>query len=55
MHNIGDEGIFGFKDQKPATFNEFEILIGETNTANVKEFELLAADDSAHRNLSLTG
>jgi len=40
------EGIWAFKDEKPATFDTFEVLIPGTNQYNLKDFELLAAVDS---------
>ena len=43
---LEEEAVFAFKDEQPATFDTFTILIPEANTANVKEFELLVADDS---------
>ena len=39
------EAVFAFKDEKVATFDTFEILIPATGKW-VKDFELLAADDS---------
>lgn len=39
------EAVFAFKDEKPATFSKFEILIPHSGQW-VKDFELLAADDS---------
>lgn len=45
-HYIPSEGVFAFKDGKPATFSKFEIPITATSTCNVQDFELLAADDS---------
>ena len=39
------EGIWSFKDGKPATFDSFEVLIPATDQYNLKEFELLAGDD----------
>jgi hypothetical protein len=42
----GDEGVFGFKDARPATFSRFSLLIPDSDTHNLKEFELLAGDDS---------
>ncbi|MGE0151733.1 MAG: VWA domain-containing protein [Reyranellaceae bacterium] len=39
------EAIFAFKDQKPATFHTFTMLIASTNGGNPQEFELFAADD----------
>ncbi len=43
---IGSEGIWAFKDEKPATFDTFEVLVPGTESYNLKEFELLAAVDS---------
>jgi hypothetical protein len=40
------EGVWGFKDGKPATFDRFEMLIPGTDHYNVKEFELFAGDES---------
>jgi len=40
------EGVWGFKDGKPATFDRFEMLIPATDQYNVKEFELFAGDES---------
>jgi len=40
------EGVWGFKDGKPATFDRFEMLIPAADPYNVRQFELLAGDDS---------
>jgi hypothetical protein len=40
------EGVWGFKDGKPATFDRFEMLIPGADQYNVRQFELLAGDDS---------
>jgi extradiol dioxygenase family protein len=40
------EGVWGFRDGKPATFDRFEMLIPMTDQYNVKEFELFAGDES---------
>jgi len=40
------EGVWGFKDGKPATFDRFEMLIPGTDQYNVKEFELFVGDES---------
>lgn len=40
------EGVFGFKDEKPATFDMFTVLIRETSDSNLNEFELLTGNDS---------
>src|SRR6185312_11786638 len=39
------EGIWSFRDGKPATFDSFEVLIPGTDQYNLREFELLAGDD----------
>ena len=39
------QAIFAFKDEKPATFSRFDILIPSTGNW-IKDFELLAASDS---------
>ncbi len=39
------EGIWAFKDQKPATIDGFDVLIPATDQYNLKEFELLVGDD----------
>jgi Mg-chelatase subunit ChlD len=41
------EGVWQFKDGKPATFDTFEMLIPQQDGYNVKEFELQAGDESA--------
>lgn len=40
------EAVYGFKDDRAATFDLFTMLIAETSDYNVKEFELLAGNDS---------
>jgi Mg-chelatase subunit ChlD len=42
----GEEAVFAFKDGKAATFSKFSILIAATSGGNIKDFELLAADDA---------
>jgi hypothetical protein len=42
----GKEAVYGFRDERAATFDTFTMLIGETSDYNVKEFELLAGNDS---------
>lgn len=37
---------YGFKDDRLATFDTFKILILETDSKNLKEFELLSGNDS---------
>jgi hypothetical protein len=39
------EGVWGFRDGKPATFDRFEILIPARDQYNVQQFELFAGDD----------
>jgi len=43
---IGGEAVYAFKDERQATFDTFTVLIPETQNYNVKEFELLAGNDS---------
>ena len=40
------ESVFAFKDEQPTTFDTFTMLIPGSGAKNVKEFELLVADDS---------
>lgn len=40
------EGVFAFKDQRPATFDTFAVLIPRINAANLNEFELLTSNES---------
>jgi hypothetical protein len=40
------EGIWAFRDEQPATFDTFEVLVPGSSGYNVKDFELLAAADS---------
>jgi hypothetical protein len=40
------EGVWAFKDEKPATVNAFEVLIAGTEQYNLKDFEVLVSDDS---------
>jgi hypothetical protein len=42
----GDEAVYAFRDEKPATFDVFRMLITETRSDNIKGFGLLAASDS---------
>ena len=44
---IGDEAVYAFKDNQPATFDTFRMLITETRSWNIKEFELSAGNDAA--------
>src|SRR3990172_8165274 len=41
-----EEAVFAFKEEQPATFDTFAILVPGTDSVNVKEFELLVAEDS---------
>lgn len=41
-----DEGVYGFKGDAPARFDRFAVLIPDSDTHNLKQFELLAGDDS---------
>ena len=43
---VGQEGVYGFKDEQPATFDKFATLVPDTSSSNLKEFELLVGDDS---------
>jgi len=43
---IGGEAVYAFKDERQASFDTFTVLIPETQNYNVKEFELLAGNDS---------
>jgi hypothetical protein len=43
---LGKSAVFGFKDERPATFDMFTMLIPETRNGNVKEFELLEGNES---------
>ena len=41
----GTEAVYAFRDNRPATFDLFRMLITETRGWNIKSFELLAASD----------
>jgi hypothetical protein len=43
---VGEEAVYAFKDEKPATFSGFALLIPGTRDDNIKQFEVLAADES---------
>jgi hypothetical protein len=45
-YGTGTEAVYAFKDERQATFDLFTILIVESWHSNVKEFELLAGNDS---------
>jgi TIR domain len=42
----GSWAVYGFKDDKPASFDTFKLLILGAESWNLKEFELLAGNDS---------
>lgn len=46
LGGLGAEAVYAFKDERPATFNMFTMLIPSTYWGNIKEFELLIANDS---------
>jgi hypothetical protein len=41
-----DEGVYGFKGDAPARFGRFALLIPDSDSHNLKQFELLAGDES---------
>lgn len=41
----GGEGVWRFKDGKPATFDRIDVLINATGDYNLKQFEVLAGDE----------
>ncbi len=41
----GEEGVYAFKDERPATFDTFTVFIGRKDDGNLKEFELLVGDE----------
>jgi hypothetical protein len=43
---IGEGAVYAFKDEKPTTFSSFSLLIYASDSRNIKQFELLVADDS---------
>jgi hypothetical protein len=43
---LGSWAVYGFKDDRPAIFDTFKVLILGTESWNLKEFELLAGNDS---------
>jgi TIR domain len=43
----GGWAVYGFKNDKPASFDTFRVLVLGTESWNLKEFELLAGNDSA--------
>lgn len=44
---VGSWAVYGFQDERPAIFDTFKVLILGTEVWNLKEFELLAGNDSA--------
>src|SRR5271166_2404351 len=45
-NGLGQTAVFAFRDERPATFDTFTMLINESWGANVKEFELLQGNQS---------
>lgn len=43
--HVGEEAVYGFKNERAATFDMFAMLIARTTEYNVKEFELFAGND----------
>ena len=41
----GSEGVFGFRDDRPAKFDTFAVLVSAARARNVKEIELLMGDE----------
>ena len=42
----GNEAVYGFRDDRPATFDTFSMLITEERNWNIKEFELAAGNET---------
>jgi VWA domain-containing protein len=42
---VGQQGVFGFRDDRPAKFDTFAVLVNSARGRNVKEIELLAGDE----------
>lgn len=40
------DGVYAFRDEKPATFDTFMMLIPDTSGLNIKDFELFAGNDT---------
>lgn len=40
------DAVYAFKDEQPATFDTFMMLIADTSGLNIKDFELLVGNDS---------
>jgi Mg-chelatase subunit ChlD len=52
---VGQEVVYAFKDEQPATFDEFATLVPTTDNENLKDFELLVSDDSPTGNFRSIG
>jgi hypothetical protein len=52
---VGQEAVYAFKDEQPATFDKFATLVPDTSNSNLKEFELLVSDDSPTGNFRSIG
>jgi hypothetical protein len=52
---VNQEAVFGFKDDQQATFNEFTFLILVSTEGILKDFELLAGNDSPTGNFTSIG
>ncbi|HEY2134971.1 MAG TPA: hypothetical protein VGH49_03730 [Xanthobacteraceae bacterium] len=44
--SVGQSAVFAFKDERPATFWKFSVLIKAEDVTNVKQIEILAGQDS---------
>jgi hypothetical protein len=51
----GSWAVFAFKDEKPASFDTFKVLIAGAESWNLNEFELLAGNDSPTGNFEPIG
>jgi TIR domain len=45
-YGLGKEAVYGFKGEQAATFDTFTMLMSETESYNIKTFELQAGNDS---------
>jgi hypothetical protein len=43
--HVGEDAIYAFKDEKPAIFSQFGVLITGASGNNIKQVELLVAND----------
>jgi len=50
-----DEAVFAFKDERPATFDTFEVYVPAADSQNLKDFELLAGDEGPTGKFSSIG